>query len=299
MFRSWRQHIGKALGALMALLLVIIILGYTFNWSWTGLRGKTLWDWLQLLIIPVLLTLGAIWYTARQNHDREIALDNQREVVFQTYLDKMSELLLEKNLRGSKEEDEVRKIAHVRTLAVLSNLDNRRKGNVLQFLHESDLINKNTPIIRLLGADLRGADLSKAFHIAFPWVVHQDIVDTVEWGAATQFGADLISTNLRGANLSRACLYDSDLRGADLRDANLHDADLIGAWLRDANLRGADLSEAHLQDSDLSEAWLRDTNLRGAWLRGADLRGADLSEAQLKQIKSLKGTIMPDGSVHP
>ena len=269
MFRSWRQHIGKALGALMALLLVIIILGYTFNWSWTGLRGKTLWDWLQLLIIPVLLTLGAIWYTARQNHDREIALDNQREVVFQTYLDKMSELLLEKNLRGSKEEDEVRKIAHVRTLAVLSNLDNRRKGNVLQFLHESDLINKNTPIIRLLGADLRGADLSKAFHIAFPWVVHQDIVDTVEWGAATQFGADLrgadlISTNLRGANLSRACLYDSDLRGADLRDANLHDADLIGAWLRDANLRGA-----------------------------------DLSEAQLKQIKSLKGTIMPDGSVHP
>ena len=114
-----------------------------------------------------------------------------------------------------------------------------------------------------------------------------------------EFGADLISTNLRGANLSRACLYDSDLRGADLRDANLHDADLIGAWLRDANLRGADLSEAHLQDSDLSEAWLRDTNLRGAWLRGADLRGADLSEAQLKQIKSLKGTIMPDGSVHP
>src|SRR5260370_4517271 len=140
--------------------------------------GKTLWDWLQLLFIPAVLALGAIWYTARQNHDLHITLDNQREVVLQTYLDKMSELLLEKHLRDSQSDDEVRKIAHVRTLAVLSNLDNRRKGNVLQFLHESDLININKPIIYLGGADLGGADLSGTFHKAFPWEVYHDIVDT-------------------------------------------------------------------------------------------------------------------------
>ena len=37
-------------------------------------------------------------------------------VVVMVYLDKMSELLLEKKLRDSAEEDEIRKIARVRTL---------------------------------------------------------------------------------------------------------------------------------------------------------------------------------------
>src|SRR5258708_19197391 len=57
--------------------------------------GKTLWDWLQLLIIPAFIAFGAVWLTARQNHDREIAheqhehdlkiaVDNQREAVLQT-----------------------------------------------------------------------------------------------------------------------------------------------------------------------------------------------------------------------
>src|SRR5258707_10744725 len=43
--------------------------------------AKSFWDWLQLLFIPAVLTLGAIWYTARQNHDLQITLDNQREMM--------------------------------------------------------------------------------------------------------------------------------------------------------------------------------------------------------------------------
>ena len=60
--------------------------------------------------------------------------DNQRETALQTYIDKMSELLLEKHLRTSQPEEEVRKIARVRTLTVLRGLDANRKGSVLQFL---------------------------------------------------------------------------------------------------------------------------------------------------------------------
>src|SRR5437660_11189329 len=106
-FRSWWQHIKQHLVTILvvAIILVIaialIIVGYRFDW--TGFNGnnksgKTLWDWLQLLFIPAILTLGAVWFTSRQNHDLEIAADTQREAVLQAYLDKMSELLLEKDL---------------------------------------------------------------------------------------------------------------------------------------------------------------------------------------------------------
>ena len=71
----------------------------------------------------------------------------------------MSELLLHENLCKSKPDDEVRKIARVRTLTVLTRLDGKRKGSVIQFLYESELIDKNKTIIDLLGADLNNAEL--------------------------------------------------------------------------------------------------------------------------------------------
>ena len=66
----------------------------------------------------------------------------------------------------------------------------------------------------LIGADLRGANLSEA---------------------------DLIGADLRGANLSEADLIGADLRGANLYGANLYGADLRGADLYGANLYGANL----------------------------------------------------------
>lgn len=35
--------------------LVSIVGGYTLRWSWTGYQGNTLWDWLQLLLLPLIV----------------------------------------------------------------------------------------------------------------------------------------------------------------------------------------------------------------------------------------------------
>ena len=32
-----------------------IVGGYAWNWTWTGYQGNTLWDWLQLLLLPLLV----------------------------------------------------------------------------------------------------------------------------------------------------------------------------------------------------------------------------------------------------
>ena len=78
-------------------------------------------------------------------------------------LQDISELLLHENLRKSDEDAEVRTIARVRTLTVLSGLDGRRKGSLVQFLNESGLINQREKYIEKdCVIDLDGADLSKA-----------------------------------------------------------------------------------------------------------------------------------------
>jgi hypothetical protein len=243
-FRSWWKKAKKPLeifivtGSFLALiaLVVFIILTYIYNWNVPGLRGKNLWDWLQLLIIPVVLAVGGYLfnYTTSRNEqraaqlraqtDRDISLDNQREAALQEYFDKMSELLLEKKLRESGENDEVRIIAQVRTLTVLPRLDGKRKGTVLQFLYAASLINKNKRIV----------DLSKA-----------DLEDTF-----------IIRANLSGANL-----YGANLEGANLKAALLEIASLFEANLEIANLCGANLRDAMIEDD---EVWIETHSLKGA-----------------------------------
>jgi hypothetical protein len=163
-------------------------LGYGLGWAWTGLAIKSAWDWLQLLIIPVLLALGALWFnrqerraqneleTRRQEsaqalareereNDLKIAEDRVREDTLQRYLDRMSELVLNENLQESKRGDAVRVMARARTLAVLRSLDGNRKSQVVRFLYDAFLIGNRVGTVagegRVIEAiiGLRGADL--------------------------------------------------------------------------------------------------------------------------------------------
>src|SRR6266496_5678150 len=172
-FRSCWQKIKKhwvaiGVGAIIFVVVIaIILIGYQFDWTRFGgynkvtttkeitsslpkitrteeyQPGKGLWDWLQLLgvlAIPVVVGLGAAWYTVQQGKVSDAEnIDNQRETALQAYIDKMSELLLHEKLRDSTKEDEVRKIARVRTIAVLFQLDARRIGYVFTFLRETGL----------------------------------------------------------------------------------------------------------------------------------------------------------------
>lgn len=205
----------------------------------------------------------------RYEQDQKVALDKQREDLLQIYLDRMSELLLEKKLRSSAPDAEVRNVARVRTTTLLFQLDARRIGYVFAFLRESGLMfaKQNSSIVSLSGADLRKINLSQA---------------------------NLIEADLSGANLIEADLIEANLRGANLSKANLIGADLHGAYLIGADLRGAYLNKA-----DLSEAQFFKADLNGADLHGAHLLGAKVTEEQLKQAKSLERATMPDGTVHP
>jgi hypothetical protein len=61
-FRFWpslgrpltQYHKGGA-AAMSAAWIITLIGGYGLQWAWTGYRGNTLWDWLQLLLAPIIL----------------------------------------------------------------------------------------------------------------------------------------------------------------------------------------------------------------------------------------------------
>ena len=331
---------SKIISIILIILLVFIILsnifGYILGWSWVGViidaqtgEQKTLWDWMELLIIPVVLSIGAyllnksskaneykIAEQQRENErkvadhrseiERDIAKDTQRQVTLETYFDRMTELLLASALRNSPKGDEVRIIARTRTLAVLRELDGKRKGQVVQFLHELGLISGKEPIVDMSFADLDNMYLpySRLENVSLPYVNLKN--------CNLQF-AHLEGANFNVATLTEANLGGASLNGADLRcglyKANMVATDLEGAKLYKAHLGSANLSNAKLVNADLREANLKyDNPFMGAIGQGtveyanlfnADLSDCDLSNAmidivQLNSARSLKGAIMPD-----
>ena len=318
--------------------------GYWQDWTGFGeyqgpagelQRSKTLWDWLDLLLLPFAIVAAGLLIAARTRQSvlhvgkQTAALaggeateranaqlivsngegrvtspqqepmaplsltaidDRQREQTLQAYMDRMSGLLLDRGLIESNPGDAVRRLARAITLSSLMVLDGRRKGMLLQFLYEADLISQSDPaqdlmiqadlvdvggpVLDLRKADLRGAILAE-----------KDLS-----------GSHLQEVDLSGADLHFSILNNANLRGARLAEANLSEAQLIGASLRgaylpDANLSGSDLTGAILRGAELMEA-----NLEGADLTNSDMTAAVLTTLQLKRVRSLAGATLRDGT---
>jgi uncharacterized protein YjbI with pentapeptide repeats len=273
------------------------------NSRW-GFRGKTVWDLLQLLIVPLALAALGFWFTMQQDirqqqledqraaAERELAEQRAQDEALQAYLDQMSHLLLEKDLRGSKAGSEVRTLARARTLTVLRRVDGARRGIVVQFLAEADLIRKDSSVLDLTGAYLNHLILNNA-NLSGTNLSELDLNPPPHYNTAR-----LISTNLSDADLSGARLNGANLFGANLSKANLGGTHLDTAYLIKANLSGANLSGAHLPEVKLYDpncCESSEANLSGADLSNANLTGASVTDKQLEQAKSLQGATMPNG----
>src|SRR5262245_3657895 len=74
--RSRRWQLSITVGLIV--FVVMLIGGYAGKWSWTGFSGNdTLWDWLQLLLLPVVLATTPIWLSKGKSGVRK-----DRRVVF-------------------------------------------------------------------------------------------------------------------------------------------------------------------------------------------------------------------------
>lgn len=274
----------------------------------TGFETKTLWDWMELLVIPVVLAVGAFYLNRsertverqiaerrikedrqlaedRANLEREIVTDRQQEAALQAYLDRMADLLLHEKLRTT-ESEEIRDIARIRTLTVLRGLDATRKAMALHFLHEAELISRRNPVVSLKGADLRHAKLKAAD------------LRGADLSYANFYNANLFDADLSGADLNNAVFNDAILFNTNLNGTNLSSTYLNRADLRSSNLVGANLSGAYLDETDLRGSVLSDTDLSEACLAGANLAGAKIPKDRLIKAKSLEGATMPDGTKH-
>jgi hypothetical protein len=212
-----------------------------------GFRGMTLRDWLELLIVPLVLLGRGLMFDLRQQgiedqraaRERELEEQRAQDAVLQTYLDQMSELILNRNLLESEEGDAVYTLAQARTSTAIAGLDAEHNMSVARFLADSGLIGFGESSISILkDAWFRDANLR--------------LVDLQQ--------ADLSGADLRRTNLGRANVSDADLSEADLSRAQGWTEDQLSEarTLEDATMPdGQTLKSASTPDGPTFEDWLK------------------------------------------
>jgi uncharacterized protein YjbI with pentapeptide repeats len=329
----------------LGFLLLLLFLGWMAYTIWItadsdrlGFASNTFWDWMDLLLIPAALAGAGAWFAYVQKRteleiaekareedrklaeqtralDREIALERQQQQTLENFLDRMKELLLDRNL-GPEATPEVKRLARTWTLNVLRELPAERNKQVIRFLQESQLLGHEAGVdlikadlreadlreadlreTDLREADLREADLSKA--ILHRTNLKEAKLSGINLSEANLTEADLSNADLSGADLSRAFLVSTKLSGANLSETDLSDAVLLEAKLFGGNLTKADLTRADLRKAVVYGTRMIDANLSGATLRGAAMFWDRDIQEQFSQVILSSKTIMPDGSMYP
>lgn len=255
-----------------------IIYGYLYTPGWVGVADKKVWDWLELLFVPVALAIGGFLFS-RSQKNRDVKVEERRAQndALQSYLDQMTQLLIaaEQNVLHKVETDSaVNDFLQARAQALIERFDAEHTVSLLRFMYYSGMLAK---------ADAKG-----------------------------QTHSSVIRLNLAGTDLSRIVLREASLKEANFEKANLDGANLQGSLLERANLRTASLEDARLAEVRFNHAILEQANFKSARLQKARFHKANLKntsfvnarldEAVLTRVTSaenadFKGSCLKDTNI--
>lgn len=228
-----------------------------YNEKELGPKSKTLWDWLDLLIIPIVLTIIAwLFKEFEKVKSDEKEKSAQQSATCDNFIKIITELNLKHALATDKPKQGADKIARSRVNFVLNILDGDRKGLVLQFLYESELINK-TPKILLNGANFKDSILD---------------------------GIVLENSEIKGAYFHKASITSSNLNNSSFIGSDFSGADISNSEVGNTDLSYCNLSNGKIQNMDLTSV-----NFEGANLNGTDLEGSTIKKEQLNLILNKQG----------
>ncbi|MGH8961798.1 MAG: hypothetical protein ACRDWT_11515 [Jatrophihabitantaceae bacterium] len=71
--RMTRRH-HTVIGTVLVAFAVLVLTGYLVPMSWTGFTGNTLWNWLELTLLPLVVAFAALWADLRALHRKHVAL---------------------------------------------------------------------------------------------------------------------------------------------------------------------------------------------------------------------------------
>ncbi len=174
------------------------------------IQNKTLWDWLELLIIPFCLLLLSCLMTYTMDNLQKKELNEQKEnELLKSYFSDMTSLMMNpiyktliETTLSDNNANEIQQITSARTLVALDTVSPERRSKIMNFLSDAGLID-NIPLKR--------ANLTET-NLKYLWLKNGNF-----------HSANLNKADLTGANLKGAKLYFIKYEGTIFNDATYNE----------------------------------------------------------------------------
>ncbi|MGK7885754.1 MAG: pentapeptide repeat-containing protein, partial [Crocosphaera sp.] len=306
---------------LIILFLVISVVSFS-KYQWSGFQNKKFWDWLELLFVPIILTLGVFFLEVQaESRQERLELLKQEQQAMTEYVKNVKDVI---KVTNNSEDDQLelslanRKLIEAFTKIILLEISPERKRRVIAFLHELGLINlakNNISIIELGDANLTNAKLND-LNLSNTNFRNTELIG-VDFTGTNLSRASFRGTKINNVNIDFANLQYASIRGAEFSNEkerekwyiiqNIHSRsqrgnqsdfkefkefknpnsfckeDSIPSSLNNVYL-GKNLSNVFLENSDLKKADFKDIDLTGSTFKNSDLEGADLRGAKLSGV---------------
>lgn len=286
----------KAFESLVLIAIILIVtatIGAVFN--------SSILDLLKAFATPITTLLIAFFVTGElEKQKRKDTEERNRQEALKNYLTQMTSLLVDKELSKQSYDKPIVIAARALTLSLMSELDEKRNRQLIEFLSNAELIQHNSD--NTSPSLLQGTDLSES------------MLENCNFsGANLRYcnfsGAKLNKTNFRCANLEYTKFTDSNLSEAildnvtcnsqtDFKNAILHNAQLSQiSELSNSNLEGASLDQAKLacikiSDTDLTAINLTHKSLNYVTLENVVLTKSDFSFTRMEKVQFLNNTML-------
>ncbi len=260
----------------------------------THVWGKTLWDILEILVVPVAIALVAIWFQSSERKQEQIIAENRiQEETLRDYFKEMERLFLDYDLRNKipDDESEIFKIANVITVTTLRRLERDRRNTVFQFLRDAYIDRYVLRRAYMEGIDLSGCNLF-GINLRLAKLKNSNLSYTrvdetnFEWAelAGCNFtGADILDTSFGDIDMSKAKFDNAELDGCVFSGTNLSNASFVNA-----KLEWIDIASTKLENTDFTRAKLKDVNFTDEQLAKIKLTKEQIESAKLLSSRKLK-----------
>jgi hypothetical protein len=78
---DWKPAYTRGLLAFSAVFIALVLAGYLAKWTWTGFTGNTAWDWMHLLLLPLLLPIVVVPMLRPKALGHVVKLDKEGNVI--------------------------------------------------------------------------------------------------------------------------------------------------------------------------------------------------------------------------
>jgi hypothetical protein len=231
---------------LLAAGITLVAVGaYTREWEWTGFLGKTLWDWMKLLIVPIILALGGLLITQmdRLNNARAQRLDRERlELDRRQAADRLEQDRVQTQAQLQNAQEELRltrqgqtteRFAHGIEQLGSEKLEIKLGGIYALERTAQEERNYHWPVMEILTSYVRRhaarkPDKESRESAATPEPDIQAILDVI--GRRSEYHRTDKQVEYGTIELNNTDLYRADLQAASLQEANLQEANLQRAY---------------------------------------------------------------------